>query len=92
MNLKTYLEENNIPTSEFAKRLGITKAMVHRYITVGEDGKRTIPKFDLMMKILKETDYQVSIGSFYLEARLAIRQHNKEERNKRRKDAKPTRN
>ena len=52
MNLKTYLEENNIPTSEFAKRLGITKAMVHRYITIGEDGKRTIPKFDLMMKIL----------------------------------------
>ncbi len=92
MNLRTYLETKDISPKDFAKKLGITTAMLYRYMGKDSNGKVVIPRFDMMMKIVKETNQEVSIGSFYFEERMRIREQNKQKQKQRSKDAKPTRN
>lgn len=90
MNLRKYLDDNDISTKDFAQKVGVTRAMLHRYMSETPDGKRVIPSFKVMQRITKATDYEVSIGSFYLEDRLEIRQRNKLKKGK--VHEKPTRN
>jgi transcriptional regulator with XRE-family HTH domain len=92
MNLRNYLEENDISPKDFAKKLGITTAMLYRYMGKDSNGKIVIPRFDMMMKIIKETNHEVSISSFYFEERMRIREQNKQKQKQRRKDAESTRN
>lgn len=56
MQLRTYLKEYNIKTSEFARRLGVTRATVWNWMA-GEE----FPNPRNMYKVEKVTDGEVTI-------------------------------
>ncbi len=61
MKLDSYLSKNNIKAKDFAERIGLkSKASISRYIS----GER-IPTPDVMARITKETDGQVTANDFY---------------------------
>lgn len=80
MNLKDYLEKNEISAQDFAKKINVTRAMVYRYSMPYNDEERVIPSYKVMMRIIKATEYQVSINSFYYDELIAVRQQQKKQK------------
>jgi transcriptional regulator with XRE-family HTH domain len=68
MNLATYLAENNISVIDFAKKIGTSRQQVYHYMAkYGTEG-HCIPRQKVMERILKATNNEVSLHSFYFEA------------------------
>ena len=59
MQLSDYLREKSLTTTEFGRRIGTSHATVSRLAT----GKRR-PGWDLLAKIIKETDGAVTADDF----------------------------
>lgn len=60
MNLKEYLEENNIKAIDFAKNLGVTAS----YIYSIKNGKRT-PGPSLARRFVKHSNKQITLEALY---------------------------
>ena len=60
MKLRTHLEATHTPVPEFAKRIGVSVAALHRYLT----GQR-LPRPDVMEKIVRETQGSVQPNDFF---------------------------
>jgi len=60
MKLKDFLEKEGISNAEFAKRIGVSKMTISRYVR-GE----AIPKPDIMRRIVKDTKNKVTANDFY---------------------------
>lgn len=57
MKLKTYLTDNKIRASHFAKSLGVHPSTVHRI----SEGERR-PRLDLAHKIIELTNHEVTLS------------------------------
>lgn len=60
MNLKEYLEENNIKAIDFAKKLGVTAP----YIYSIKNGKR-MPGSSLARELVKHSNKQITLEALY---------------------------
>jgi transcriptional regulator with XRE-family HTH domain len=63
MNLRPYLDENGISPAEFARRIRVELASVHRYL----NGER-IPRLDILERIVHATDGAVQANDFFASA------------------------
>lgn len=83
MNLATYLEKNNISVQDFAKEIGVTRQQVYHYMAkFGSEG-HCIPRASVMERILKATNHEVSLHSFYFDATLENKIQNESNRKRR---------
>lgn len=62
MRLSDYLKIHNIRPASFAKRLGVPRQTVHRYLR--QTGDRRRPHWMIMNAIIRETNGAVSANDF----------------------------
>lgn len=60
MNLRPYLEENEISPAQFAREIRVETASVHRYLC----GER-IPRREIMERIVRATNGAVQANDFF---------------------------
>jgi transcriptional regulator with XRE-family HTH domain len=61
MKLKTYLTEESIGVTEFARRLGVSRQTIHRYLA-----SRRYPNAKHLRRISEVTDGQVLPNDFFM--------------------------
>lgn len=66
MDLRRYLDANDISVADFADMLGVTVQAVHRYI----NGDR-IPRREVMDRIVRSTVGRVTPNDFFVPAEAA---------------------
>lgn len=60
MKLKKWLKNQNITNKDFAKEIGVSRSQIHKYINEG-----AIPKREVILKIFKATDQEVTVNDFH---------------------------
>jgi transcriptional regulator with XRE-family HTH domain len=63
MQLSSYLKKSGVTAAEFAKRIGVDKTTVYRYIR----GER-IPNRDALSRIMEETEGAVTANDFFCQS------------------------
>ena len=66
MELRRYLDNQDLPVAEFAETIGVTVQALYRYI----NGER-IPKREIMDRIVRATCGRVTPSDFYAPAEAA---------------------
>lgn len=61
MLLREFITENHLTVIDFAQKIGVTRDCVQKYMS----GKRRPKNKDILLRILKLTDGQVTANDFY---------------------------
>ena len=67
MKLEDYLNEQNVSVQDFAEKIGVGRRSVYDYCGKKGGNKTSIPRPNIMKKIIEETEGKVTIADFYEE-------------------------